>query len=265
MKIFKKSRNQEMKGVIGQFKLIDWWNKHFDSIEQNSLIEASKNVRTLSIGGDNSENRLTELNCDGYTRLTPLIEFNLVFQGIKDDNFLQKKFVYAVDELIQYYLSNDFNMKKEYVRITTKETRTLFDDKIDDILKYHNHILDIDFFYSGVIAINYKMKSNKINKEICMDFCEKYNKISKTILEYKEIENNYFKEWAYKRDTELTEWRKLNLYNIHNLALDKYVMLLQFEKEYNKALEIIEKSKNDGWNIDWDNRVRILNKLKASK
>ncbi len=249
LNFFKKKGSNEVNGLIGQFKLVEWWNKHFDKNEQMQLIEAYAKEKMFGVGTNDVVNDSLTESTDTFLSVTPLVHFNILHRNI-DNDVLQKKFLVAVDELVDYYLSIDFDVKKEYLRVIPEQHRQLFDINDDNYFKWKNHILDIDFLYNGIIYYHYKKKSNLYNLNTCIEYCQKAIKISELLLKYRNVERNYYISQG-----------STPTYKV-NLAFEKYVMILQFNKEYDKALEIIDKSIREGWVLRWDKRIEIINKLK---
>lgn len=128
--------------------------------------------------------------------------------------------------------------------------RTLKDEQIaekilikaNDIVQGDTPVLDKHFLYQTCIVHYYKKrKISPVSYQLAIDFCVKQIEIAGKAKTSFLSENNFSKLPRH-------------------VGYEQYVIILEKEKQFSKAIQICKEAQSQGWNSDWEKRINKLTK-----
>lgn len=257
--LFNKRKTKKFKGLIGQFKLEDWWLCNFNEVEQRALIITEANIVRFGVGQvkeiDTKTNNLTEgesLKAPAFVHLFILTD---MLWAIKDE-LLRLKFEKALDILIEPYFIDDFDIKS-HVEYIYKDTSLYQYYKSDNkhTIWYEYPAGYIEMYLRHKAKNYYKRRTNVEDLEKCIAICKLLISKSEYFLKYEKLDIELDKirfEWLKSKG--VFKPRKIRAF----YAYERYVIILEKEGKHKEALELIYRCINEGWGNDWGNKIEKL-------
>ncbi len=257
--LFNKSESKKIKGLIGQFKLEDWWLSNFNEEEQRALIITEANIVRFGVAQateiDTKTNNLTEgesLKAPAFVHLFILTD---MLWAIKDES-LRIKFEKALDILIEPYFIDDFDIKS-HVENIYKDT-SLYQYYKSDLkhpIWFEYPVEKILLYLSYKATMYYKRRTNTEDLEKCIAICKLLISKSEYFFKYEKLDIELDKiRLESLKSKEVFKPRKIRAF----YAYERYVIILEKEGKHKEALELIYRCINEGWGNDWGNKVEKL-------
>ena len=257
--LFNKSESKKIKGLIGQFKLEDWWLSNFNEEEQRALIITEANIVRFGVAQateiDTKTNNLTEGESLAGTAYAHLFKLTDMLWAIKDET-LRLKYEKALDILIEPYFIDNFDIKSHVERVF-KDTflYQYYKSDLKHPIWFEYPAEKILLYLSYKATMYYKRRTNTEDLDKCIAICKLLISKSEYFFKYEKLEIELDKiRFESLKSKEVFKPRKIRAF----YAYERYVIILEKEGKHKEALELIHRCINEGWGNDWGNKIDKL-------
>lgn len=235
---FFKKPTPVIKGSIGYYGLTDWWLSTFTEEERNHILQTFQ-----PLGGSSESLIKGEIISTSQTAISLL-------------------------SALAGWFNNDRDRTIAY-RIL-KKAEDLITDKTD--------ILDIHFLFSSRIKIYYRNRNrDQYALKEAIQGCKQQISIAPQVASAfkKDYDDRHNKlKTGFNGDLELWDNSKQKYVKGRNLTYsftlpshtgyEQLAIILEKQKKYKEAINLIKQAQSEGWNGDWDKRIERCQKKASS-